>query len=100
MRPSHLSTIIAGCYRLLRPLGEGGMGTVYEAQHLRLGGKIAIKILSPHFAADPKLRDRFRREARAASQIRHPNVVQLIDFGETPDSSVFIAMELLEGHDL
>jgi serine/threonine protein kinase len=94
------NSTIATCYRLLRPLGEGGMGTVYEAQHLRLGTRIAVKILSPQFAADPKFRDRFRREARAASQIRHPNVVQLIDFGETPNNSVFIAMELLEGHDL
>jgi eukaryotic-like serine/threonine-protein kinase len=76
------------------------MGTVYEAQHLRLGGKVAVKILSPQFAADPKFRDRFKREARSASQIRHPNVVQITDFGETPGGSVFFAMELLEGRDL
>jgi serine/threonine protein kinase len=94
------TSIIGGCYRLIRPLGVGGMGTVYEAQHLRLGGRVAVKILSPQFAADPKFRERFRREARAASQIHHPNVVQLIDFGETPNNSVFIAMELLEGRDL
>ncbi len=95
-----LDTVVGGCYRLVRPLGEGGMGVVYEAQHLRLGGKVAIKILSPQHAADPKFRDRFRREARAASQIRHPNVVQITDFGDTPNGSVFFAMELLEGHDL
>ena len=76
------------------------MGTVYEAQHLRLGGKVAIKILAPHFAGDAKFRDRFKREARAASRIHHPNVVQITDYGETPDGSVFFAMELLEGRDL
>ncbi|MEM9454568.1 MAG: protein kinase [Myxococcota bacterium] len=92
--------VVGGCYRLTRQLGKGGMGTVYEAQHLRLGGKVAIKILSPQFASDAKFRDRFKREARAASQIRHPNVVQITDYGETPDGSVFFAMELLEGRDL
>jgi serine/threonine protein kinase len=97
---SLLDTVVGGCYRLTRALGEGGMGTIYEAQHLRLGGKVAIKILSPQHAADPKFRERFRREARAASQIRHPNVVQITDFGDTPSGSVFLAMELLEGHDL
>jgi len=101
MPPAPLpDTIIATCYRLTRIIGAGGMGTVYEAEHLRLGGKVAIKILSPQHAADPKFRDRFRREARAASQIRHPNVVQITDFGDTPDGSVFFAMEILEGHDL
>jgi serine/threonine protein kinase len=95
-----LNTIVGAAYRLLRPLGEGGMGTVYEAQHLRLGGKVAVKILSPDLATDPKFRDRFKREARSASQIHHPNVVQITDFGETPSGSVFFAMELLEGRDL
>lgn len=101
--PTHdelVGTIIGGAYRLTRRLGEGGMGTVYEAQHLRLGGKVAIKILSPQYTADPKFRDRFKREARSASQIRHPNVVQITDFGETPSGSPFFAMELLEGRDL
>ena len=95
-----LDTVIGGCYRLTRPLGKGGMGVVFEAEHLRLGGKVAVKILSAHHATDPKFRDRFKREARAASQIHHPNVVQITDFGETPDGSVFFAMELLAGHDL
>lgn len=92
--------VVGGCYRLTRQLGRGGMGTVYEAQHLRLGGKVAIKILSPQFANDPRFRARFKREARAASKIRHPNVVQITDYGETPSGSVFFAMELLEGRDL
>ena len=95
-----VNTVVGACYRLLRPLGQGGMGTVYEAQHLRLGGTVAVKILAPQYAADPKFRDRFKREAKAASQIRHPNVVQITDFGETPNGSVFFAMERLEGHDL
>lgn len=94
------NTVVGACYRILRPLGEGGMGTVYEAQHLRLGISVAVKILSPQYAADPRFRDRFKREARAASQIRHPNVVQITDYGETPSGSVFFAMELLEGRDL
>lgn len=91
---------MGACYRILRPLGEGGMGTVYEAQHLRLGGKVAIKVLSAQLAANPKFRERFKREARSAAQVHHPNVVQIIDFGETPGGSVFFAMELLKGRDL
>ncbi|MCX4247868.1 serine/threonine protein kinase [Paraliomyxa miuraensis] len=98
--PALANTILGDCYRILHPLGEGGMGTVYEAQHLRLGTSVAIKVLAPQFAIDPKARDRFKREAKAASLIRHPNVVQITDFGETPDGSVFFAMELLEGRDL
>lgn len=73
---------------------------MYEAQHLRLGGKVAIKVLSSQLAADPKFRERFKREARSAAQIHHPNVVQIIDFGETPGGSAFFAMELLKGRDL
>ena len=92
--------VLDGRYRLVRLLGKGGMGRVYEAEHLGLGGKIAVKVLGTQFAKDPKFRERFRREARSTSRIRHPNIVQILDFGETPDGSVYFAMEFLEGRDL
>ncbi|MCA9709538.1 MAG: protein kinase, partial [Myxococcales bacterium] len=93
-------TLLDGRYRLTRLMGEGGMGQVYEGIHEQLARKIAVKVLLPRFAYDLKFRERFLREARATSKIRHPNIVQLVDFGATPNGSVYFAMEFLEGRDL
>ncbi len=87
-------------YRLTRLMGAGGMGQVYEGQHDTLDRKVAVKVLLPRFAYDERFRERFLREARAASKVRHPNVVQILDFGTTPNDSVYFAMEFLEGRDL
>ncbi len=87
-------------YTLLRHLGRGGMGQVYDAYHQALDRKVAVKVLHPWLASEPKYRERFLREARAASRIQHPNVVELLDFGHTPNDSVYLVMEFLKGRDL
>ena len=93
-------TTLDGRYTLVRRLGEGAMGTVYVANHHTLGQPVAVKLLHPWLAAEAKHRERFMREARAAARIDHPNVVQLIEVGTTPEGSVYLVMELLEGSDL
>jgi serine/threonine-protein kinase len=87
-------------YRLLRRLGVGGMGVVYEAEHVQLHKRFALKMLREELAQDELFRRRFLREARAASVVNHPHVVNISDFGETPDGRAFFVMELLEGRDL
>jgi serine/threonine-protein kinase len=91
---------VVGKYRLLDQLGEGGMGTVYRAEHVVLGSPAAVKILLPQFTQDPVVLDRFFQEARAASAIRHPGIVQVFDYGRMPNGQAYIAMELLRGEDL
>jgi serine/threonine protein kinase len=90
---------LIGGYRILEPLGEGGMGHVFVAQHPRLSKRVAVKVLRREFASNPSALKRFYQEAQAASQIENPHIVQVFDFGE--DAGVnFIAMELLNGADL
>src|SRR3954469_2871711 len=91
---------IAGRYRLGARLGTGGMGTVYEAHDLRLDRAVAVKLLRPELAADPGVRKRFEREARAAARISHPNAVAVYDTGESSEREAFIVMELLSGKTL
>ena len=92
--------IVAGRYRVIRKLGEGGMGTVYLAEHETIEKKVALKVLLHEYARKPDLKDRFLQEAKAAAKIGHENIVDITDFGPTPDGSVFFAMEFLEGQDL
>jgi len=92
-------TVVGQRYRVLRKLGHGGMGCVYEAVHITIEKPVALKVLHPAFAADPIQRERFLREARAAARVGHRNIVGITDFGEA-DGIVFIAMELLRGTDL
>jgi serine/threonine-protein kinase len=91
---------VVGKYRLLAQLGEGGMGTVYRAEHVVLGSPAAVKILLPQFTQDPVVVDRFFHEARAASAIRHAGIVEVFDFGRLPTDQAYIAMELLRGEEL
>ena len=91
--------VIADRFRLVRPLGQGGMGAVWLAQHTGLDVPCAVKFIDEEAAKSPQLRGRFEREAKAAAQLRSPHVVQILDhgvWGGAPD----IAMELLEGEDL
>src|SRR5262245_33096316 len=83
-----------------RELGRGAMGITYYAVDTNLGSPAALKVISARFSGDPKARERFRREARAAAQLRHPNVATVFHFGETPDGQCFYAMELVEGETL
>jgi serine/threonine protein kinase len=92
--------LIADRYRVSRLLGEGGMGRVYEAEHVAIGKQVAVKVLHPQYSRHPDVVTRFRREAQAASKIGHPNIVDVTDFGETADGSVFFVMEHLAGLDL
>src|SRR5262249_16768175 len=87
-------------YRLDALLGGGGMGTVYRATHLLIDRPVAIKVLSQRFVGDQTAQQRFRREARAAGRMQHPNAVTVTDFGATEDGYLYIVMELLEGRTL
>ncbi|HLK41635.1 MAG TPA: serine/threonine-protein kinase [Polyangiaceae bacterium] len=88
-----------GPYRLVRRVGSGGMGSVFEAEDTGLGHRVALKLLHPHVAERPGAVVRFLREGRAAARIKHPNVVQVLALGTDGDTP-YLAMELLEGDDL
>ena len=94
------SGTVVGSYRLIRIIGRGGMGAVYEAENLSIGRRVAIKVLEDAFAKDPVMRARFEREARTAASIAHPNVVEMLDRGTLEPDRPYIVMELLEGEPL
>jgi serine/threonine-protein kinase len=97
--PELVEGTIFGKYRLVRLLGRGGMGAVYEATHVDLKKRVAIKVLPRAVANDPIVRARFEREGEIASRIRHPHVVDVTDVG-TEDGLPYLVMEFLEGEDL
>jgi len=90
---------IVGGYRLVTPMRSGGMGTVYYAEHTLIGRRAAIKILHPEVSSNPQMLSRFLIEARAANDIRHPNVVEITDIGQSGDLH-YIVMSFLEGETL
>src|SRR5206468_5744183 len=89
--PLHL-----GDYRILREVGRGGMGVVYEAQQLSLGRHVAIKVLPPHALLDPRQLGRFRREARSAAKLHHTNIVPVFGVGEQ-DGLHYYVMQFIHG---
>jgi serine/threonine-protein kinase len=95
-----ISQLVADRYRVIRKLGEGGMGSVYLAEHVVIEKKVALKVLAPELARRSDLVARFLQEARSASRIGHENVIDISDFGQSPDGLVYIAMEFLDGKDL
>jgi serine/threonine-protein kinase len=95
-----IGRVLSERYRILRKVGEGGMGTVYQAEHALIEKKIALKVLFPELTRRPELVARFLQEAKSASRIGHENVIDISDFGQSPEGMVYIAMEFLEGHDL
>jgi serine/threonine-protein kinase len=91
---------ILGNYKLLSVMGRGGMGTVYRAEHVYIGKPFAVKILHNRYVRHDEAVERFLREARAASSINHPNIVDVTDFGKLPEGVVYFVMEHLEGRSL
>lgn len=95
---TRIGTTVAG-YRLEKLLGRGGMSVVYLAEHIRLGRKVALKLLSPALSEDESFRERFERESRRAAEIDHPNIVPIYDAGDA-EGQFFIAMRYVQGADL
>jgi serine/threonine protein kinase len=95
-----IGTVLIGKYRVTRELGRGGMAAVYEAEHINIGKKVAIKVLAAELQSSTIVTERFFREARAAASVKSPYIVEVYDSGRLEDSRPFIAMELLEGESL
>jgi eukaryotic-like serine/threonine-protein kinase len=91
---------LAGRYQVEAAIGEGGMATVYSARHRLVDRPCAVKIMNASLAKNEVIRERFRREAKAAQKLAHPNIIEIFDQGELPDGSLFLVMELLEGETL
>jgi len=91
---------VAGKYEIRRLLGGGAMGAVYEALHVELGKRLAIKLIRPEFIESPEIAGRFRREARAASAVESEYIAQIFDFGHDPARGLYMVIEYLEGEDL
>ena len=85
--------LLAERYRMLEPLGAGGMGTVYVGEHVEIRKRVALKLLSPELRANPTAVERFLQEARTASRIGHEHIVEITDFGRTSAGVPFFAME-------
>ena len=92
--------VIAGRFKLLRKVGEGGMGVVYEAQHQYIHKRVALKLLRGDAWSDDRAVERLQKEARLTSALGHPNIVQVDDFGHAEDGSVYLATEWLQGDTL
>jgi serine/threonine-protein kinase len=95
-----VGTILDGAYKLTRLVGEGGMSAVYEATHLRLHKRVAVKLMIPDLAANAVALERFRREVEVTAQLAHPHIVQMSDFGSSAEGAPFLVLEFLEGEDL
>src|SRR3954463_896599 len=94
-----LNTLFDGRYRVMRKLGTGGMANVYLAEDQELGRRVAIKILNERHAGDEQFIERFRREAKTAAGLSHPNIVSIYDRGDS-EGTYYIAMEYLDGRSL
>jgi serine/threonine protein kinase len=98
--PTLIGREIAGRYRIQAKLGEGGMGAVYKAEQISLKRTVAVKLLRPEVASSQLLLRRFNAEAEAVAKLSHPNTVNIYDFGQDSDGTLFIAMEFIEGQSL
>lgn len=92
--------VFANRYRIQSIIGQGGMSTVYKAQHTYMDRVVAVKLLHPHLVSDPISVQRFQQEAKAAASLSHPNIITVFDFGVTEDGLAFLVMDYLEGPSL
>lgn len=99
---SFLNLVLQGKYEIISEIGRGGMGRVYCARHRGLGKEVAIKVIDKNFDSEPNFVERFKREARAAAKLKHPNIIDILDIDETPapDRRPYIVMELVDGKSL
>lgn len=97
---SLIGVTLVGRYQVIRKIGQGGMGAVYEALHLSIGKRVAVKVLLEKFAKREAIIARLEQEARLATSIRHQHIIDINDFGNTEDGQTFVVMELLEGESL
>jgi serine/threonine protein kinase len=95
-----VGTVLQDTYRLTRLVAAGAMGAVYEGQHLRLGQRVAVKVMARDLVASRESLARFRREAEVTSRLGHPHIVHVFDFGEAPGGEPYLVMEFLEGEGL
>lgn len=95
-----LGTVLAERYRVDRLIGEGAMGRVFEAEHIHMRKRVAVKVLHRELTTVPEIMQRFEREARAAAQIEHPHVAAATDFGKLSDGGVYLVLEFIEGKPL
>jgi serine/threonine protein kinase len=98
--PTLSGALLGGKYRLLKQIGTGGMGAVWEGVHSTLGTRVAVKLIKPQLAQQEEARARFRIEARAAAKLQSKHAVQVFDYGVTPEGLPYIVMEFLEGESL
>ena len=92
--------VIDDRYRVIEKLGEGGMGAVFVAEHLKLRKQVALKIIHPEFAGDGEIAERFAREAMATAQVEHPHVASALDYGMLPEGGAYLVMQLVRGPSL
>lgn len=95
--PAPADQVIDGRYRVLERLAAGGMGEVLKVEHIELGKKLALKVMRPALSSDEEFVGRFKTEAVAVSRIGHPNIIDVTDFGRTPEGRFYFVMELLDG---
>ncbi|MEZ4256449.1 MAG: serine/threonine-protein kinase [Polyangiales bacterium] len=98
--PQWIGRVIDERYRITAPLGEGGMGTVFIAEHLTLKKEVALKVIQPHYAGHQEVALRFAREAVTTANLEHPHIVGAFDFGELPEGGAYLVMQLVRGQTL
>src|SRR5215510_2627923 len=97
---SLVGTVLKDTYQVTRLIGQGGMGAVYEATHVGLKKRVAIKVMDRNLAANTEALARFKREIEVTAKLAHPNVIQVSDFGAVPTGEPYLVMEYLDGEDL
>src|SRR6185295_18733041 len=95
-----VGTVLGDSYRITRLMGIGGMGAIYEAEQIATGRRVAIKMMSKELSAHPEALARFRREVKVTTELAHPNIIDVVDFGASPDGVPYLVMEYLDGEDL